>query len=159
ECQNHADQCRHPRRNTSQKDRPHVSASSAGDPRTTRYGDTRPTQHPTDETNPPYSNARAMRSSVGAPGATPASTTAATPAPQTPNACTWRHAPPLTAHRSRRHMHNPRTHLDPERRRAAWIPPEHTPPLTTNRSRRHARTTPGPALTPSAAEQRGYPQS
>ncbi|KAG6914279.1 hypothetical protein DXG01_001302, partial [Tephrocybe rancida] len=72
---------RAPQRNTSQQDRPHVSTGNPG----------------------ATSNARATRSSVGAPGATPASTTAATLAPQTPNACTRRHAPLLTAHGSRRH--------------------------------------------------------
>ncbi|KAG6905222.1 hypothetical protein DXG01_004109 [Tephrocybe rancida] len=50
-----------------QQDHPHVSASSTGDPEAT-------------------SNARAMQSSMGTPGATPASTTAATSVPQTPDA-------------------------------------------------------------------------
>ncbi|KAG6904089.1 hypothetical protein DXG01_012678, partial [Tephrocybe rancida] len=89
---------RAPQRNTSQQDRPHISASSMGDPGVTRYGNARPTQTPLTRRTPPHSNARAMQSSAGTPGATPVSTTAAMSAPQTPDACTRRHAPPLTAH-------------------------------------------------------------
>ncbi|KAG6912959.1 hypothetical protein DXG01_010810, partial [Tephrocybe rancida] len=99
-----------PRRNTSQQDHPHVRVSSVGNPRV-------------------MSNARAMQSSAGTPGTTPASTTAATSAPQTPDTCTRQHAPPLTTPThcpplTPTRAHNPRTRLDPERCRAARVPPE-----------------------------------
>ncbi|KAG6904757.1 hypothetical protein DXG01_007353 [Tephrocybe rancida] len=64
---------------------------------------------------------------------------------------------PLAQHQPARPP--PCQHLKPPMHAHGGTQPRSPLPLTTHRSRRHARTTPGPASTLNAAEQRRYPWS